>query len=534
MRAALAALQPLLRPASRREGPISLVSRMRAGLAVLAAALALAGLAGLWAARTASEEAEASRASVDRLERARAVEAAFGRYLLRETERRLDGALGPAESREAAVVRGALLDYRRAIEADLSGRGPEGVAAGRFALVRAVALGDLFDRIETEAMLDRARGAAGDPARAARRFLAVIASERDRTFRATVAETVEAAREASDAAHARLDALRRRLIWGGGALGFAALIGAALLGRAFYASLMRPIAGLSAAAEAFGRGDRGARAPAGLPGEFETLGARFNAMAARIESEQSRLETEVAARTADLAEANAGLRRVDQQRRRFFAAVSHELRTPVTVLLGEAQVALRSDAAGDHRAALDRIAASGGFLRRRLDDLLRLARSEDGALALRLGPADLAKAAREAVQSARAYAEAAEARLVIEAVEAAPVRGDPEALKQAALALIDNAVKVSPPGGTVTVSVRRAEGRATLAVSDEGPGFAEGEARTLFAPYAQGAAGRRAGGAGLGLAVVAWIAAQHGGVAEACARSGGGATVSLSLPGAGT
>merc|ERR1739841_4914 len=103
----------------------------------------------------------------------------------------------------------------------------------------------------------------------------------------------------------------------------------------------------------------------------------------RIDSEQDRLRTQVEAATADQARANA------------------ELRPPITVLLGEAQVALKSD--NGHRAALERISASGGFLRRRLDDLLALARSEDGTLQLDRVPFDLADEVTAAVAAARAF-----------------------------------------------------------------------------------------------------------------------------------
>ncbi|WP_333833783.1 sensor histidine kinase [Rubrimonas sp.] len=514
-----------------RTAGLSIVGRLRVALAALICAVALFAALAIWGANAAMREAAAAETAFAQLERARAVEAAFNRYLLRETERRLDGALGPAESREAAALRGALLVFRRAVEADLAARDAAGREAGRARLVQATALANLFERIETEAMLDRARADGADPARSALEFLSLIASERDRSFRAVIAEAVERERAAAAAALARLEALRERLGAAALAMALAGLAAAALFGRAFYRSLLRPIEGLAEAAEAFGAGARDARAPARLPGEFALLGARFDAMAETIDGEQARLEAEVAARTAALEAANAELRRIDGQRRRFFATVSHELRTPVTVLLGEAQVALRGGAGEEGaREALGRIAASGGYLRRRLDDLLRLARSEDGGLSLTLGPCDLSEAGRAAAQAARAYAAAAEVSLDFDAPEAAPAQGDAEALRQAALALIDNAVKLSPPGGTVRVAVANGPDGPSLSVADDGPGFGAGEADALFEPYVQGAAGRRSGGVGLGLAVVRWIAAQHGGAAQAANRPEGGAIVTLRLP----
>ncbi|TVQ58131.1 MAG: HAMP domain-containing protein [Rhodobacteraceae bacterium] len=524
--------EPDAAPPQRGHGP-SIVGRLRWAFMALAGAVALVAALAVWGAGAAQREAAAVEAAFAQLERARAIDAAFNRYLLRETERRLSGEIGPGESHEAAALRGALLAFRRAVEAEMGRANPAAREARRPDLVNAVGLFDLFERVETVSMLDRARGDRAGP-EAARQFLALIASDRDRTFRALIAATVERERAAAEAAFARLAALRERLALAGSGIAVVVLGAAALFARALQQSLLRPIVGLSAAAEAFGAGARGARAPADLTGEFATLGAQFDAMAARIDSEQARLEAEVAARTAELEAANGELRRIDAQRRRFFAAVSHELRTPITVLLGEAQVALRGEPTQDDlRAALDRIAASGGYLRRRLDDLLNLARSEDGALTIARAPCDLGEAARAAVEAATAYAAAQEVALDVDVAGPAPLIGDAEALRQAALALIDNAVKLSPPGGRVRVTVAADDRRAILRVVDAGPGFAEGEAAAAFEAYAQGAAGRRAGGAGLGLAVVRWIAAQHQGVASAMNGPEGGAVVTLSLPRAG-
>ena len=177
--------------------------------------------------------------------------------------------------------------------------------------------------------------------------------------------------------------------------------------------------------------------------------------------------------------------------------------------MGEAQVALKSD--NGHRAALERISASGGFLRRRLDDLLALARSEDGTLQLDRLPFDLADEVTAAVAAARAFAEVNEVALDLLVNGDREVLGDASALRQAVLALIDNAVKFSPPGGRITVRL----GADRLCVSDEGPGFGDTDPMDLFDRYVQGGSGKLRGGTGLGLAIVAWIADHHGARVEA-------------------
>lgn len=505
-----------------------IVARLAVGLGALSLILIAFVTLVVWSGIAARAEMLRAEQSFRQLETARNIEAAFGRYLLAELQRRL--ADGPvAETVEAGAVRKALLGYRRMIGDEIAASGSDAErSAERAELIRAAALGELFEAIETEAVLER-RHHAG-PAARARVFVNQIAGDRDRMFRSILYEIGQDERQEIAEASSALARSRDRAMALGAALGIAFLAGAGFFGASVRTGLLRPIRRLAEAAEAFGRGDRAARAPAGLPGEFHALGARFNEMAEDLAAREIALEAEVAERTAELARANAELRQVDAARRRFFANVSHELRTPVTVLLGEAQLARRigGDAAA-MREALERIQASGGFLRRRLDDLMRLARSEDGAL--QLSPAEITfpDPVREAVELARGYAAASEVTLQGEMSGSVRIHADAEALRQAALALIDNAVKFSPPGGMVTVSTIVGPDRLAFSVSDQGPGF-EGEEAAVLDRYTQESAGRVAGGSGLGLAIARWIAEQHGGTIRAANRPEGGATVTVEIP----
>ncbi|MEM7529748.1 MAG: HAMP domain-containing sensor histidine kinase [Pseudomonadota bacterium] len=507
------------------------------GWALLALAVLIAALGALtiWGVERALEEVAAAERSLVQIESARAMEAEFNRYLLAEIERRLAGGGDPAEHPAAASTRGALLAYRAGVAREIeTARTDEERDAERREMVRASALSTLFETIEAQSMFDRIEGRIFDEGAAARGFVDGIAADRDEAFRQLVAEVLADERVEAVAAFSGLDRLRRRLAWAWGALAVALVAAAAAFTIVFYRRLMRPIAGLAAAAEGLGQGGMGTRVPEALPGELAGLAQRFNVMAARIETEQSRLQAEVAERTAALEAANAELRTIDAARRRFFANASHELRTPVTVLLGEAQLALRS--AGGEREALERIAASGGFLRRRLDDLMRLARSEDGQIALRMGEADLARSVETAVETAKSFAAASEITLELLPPDTGNraanwhLAGDGEALTQAALALIDNAIKFTPPGGSVTVRCIASPGWIGFAVEDTGPGF-EGDASALFDAYAQESGGRAAGGSGLGLSIVRWIVEAHGGKVTAGASTSG-ARVSVSLPAA--
>lgn len=461
--------------------------------------------------------------SLRQLETARILEAAFNRFLL-DLDRGVPEAAGDAGSGSAAGrLRGTLLVHRGIIGEEIAAAPSVAEAdAERAEMVRALRLATLFEDIERKVIFARARQAENGRALTAAGVAGLVAVE-ERAFREILDRIIEDEQQEVAAALAGLEDLRRRYLVLGLALAGGSLSVALALGAAAYGRVLRPINALTRAVEAY-PADATGRAPANLPGEFAVLADRFNRMLGRIETEQERLKEDVDARTADLARANAELTGIDAARRAFFANISHELRTPVTVLLGEAQVALRGQ--GGEREALERIAANGGYLRRRLDDLLSLARSEDGTLALERKPFQLAAAAEQAVGSARSFAAANEARIDFERDGDRALVGDASAMRQAVLALIDNAVKFSPPDGLIRVRVTA----GAVSVSDEGPGFGGGDPMAMFDRYAQGGAGRGAGGAGLGLAIVRWIAEHHGAAVVAANRKNGGATVRLSWP----
>ena len=260
--------------------------------------------------------------------------------------------------------------------------------------------------------------------------------------------------------------------------------------------------------------------------ELQHLAAQFNDMAEAI-------ETQVATRTTALEQANQRLRDIDGRRRLFLSKVSHELRTPVTVMRGEAEVALRRP---EDRAALEdalvHIVDSGQFLHRRLDDLLALAQAEDGALSVAPRPIDLATVLRDAHAMVAPFARSSGIGLQLEAAsDAVPVVGDPDRLRQALVAIIDNGIKFSPPDGMIRLDMRSDGDRARIAISDDGPGIAEADLVRIFDPYFQADVGGSRGGTGLGLALARWIADRHGGqLVAANHRMREGLCVSLTLP----
>ncbi|MEM0923706.1 MAG: HAMP domain-containing protein, partial [Pseudomonadota bacterium] len=266
-----APIQAAPRPAA------SIVTRLGLGFGFLLAVLAAAAVLAVWGFQRSREDLRRAEQSFVQLETMRTVEAAFDRYLLREITRRLGGGGDPAESAEAAALRGALLIYRRQIGAEIATATSDAERdEERSEMIRAAALSDLFETIEAQAMLDRSRGPVFGAADSAQVFLAAIVAQRDAAFRAVIFEVLADERGEARAAFAGLEATRARLILV--ALGLSALlvVSLGLYAWLLHRGLMRPIRALAGAVQSFGEGRMAERAPGGMPGEFSILADGFN------------------------------------------------------------------------------------------------------------------------------------------------------------------------------------------------------------------------------------------------------------------
>ena len=219
-----------------------------------------------------------------------------------------------------------------------------------------------------------------------------------------------------------------------------------------------------------------------------------------------------------------------RRQREFAADASHELRTPLTVIRASVDDLGRhaSEPVASVGSALTDIRDEVDHLTAMVDDLLLLARSDSGAVALERVPVDLGDVASTA---AAALARPATERGVEVLVDPAPadLSGDPARLRQLVMILIDNAIRHSLRGGRVLVRVRVEGPDATLVVEDEGPGIRNEDLPRLFDRFYR-AAGAPGGGTGLGLAIAAWIAERHDGRIEAANRPEGGARFTVRLP----
>jgi signal transduction histidine kinase len=224
------------------------------------------------------------------------------------------------------------------------------------------------------------------------------------------------------------------------------------------------------------------------------------------------------------------LERSFDAQRQFVANASHELRTPLTLERAIMEVTLADPDASQEtlRATCERVLAIGEQQERMIDALLALARSERSLD--RHEPFDLGTIAHEVI--ATRQSEIADRGLQLESVlEDAPTSGDPSLVERLVANLIDNAVRHNTAGGWVSVSTRLGDGRAVLTVSNTGPIVPEGEFERLFRPFQRLGAARtsHSQGHGLGLSIVAAIAAAHSASVRAHPRAGGGLDIEVTF-----
>jgi two-component system sensor histidine kinase CiaH len=220
--------------------------------------------------------------------------------------------------------------------------------------------------------------------------------------------------------------------------------------------------------------------------------------------------------------------RMSLRRQREFAAdASHELRTPLTVIRSSVEYLRRhaDQPVAEVGDALVDIDAEVTSLTSLVEDLLLLARSDSGAISLERIPVDVDEVATDAASAMGKQAAAAGVHLEVDP-EPAPVLGDPARLRQLVTILVDNAIRHTPSGGTVRITIRPG---ATLTVDDAGPGVAEEHRAHVFDRFWQ-APGAPDGGTGLGLAIAKWIAEHHDGTIGVSSSDLGGARFTVTLP----
>ncbi|CAN5258466.1 HAMP domain-containing sensor histidine kinase [soil metagenome] len=283
-----------------------------------------------------------------------------------------------------------------------------------------------------------------------------------------------------------------------------ALVGSAVAGLAGLAITrrgLRPLKRMAAQAEAMGAYDLSQRLPApARHDEIGQLGRTLNRMLERLDA-------------------------VVRHEREFIADASHELRTPLAIARVEIELVREGLVSEPLRQGLTSALEEIDRLATVVEDLILLARADNGAVLDRPQAIDLGALAATTIK--RFATVAAAHRINLAANGAAHVTGDPPAIERALANLVDNALRHTPDGGTIEVAVQqRAEGGA-LVVRDTGTGVDPDLLGTVFDRFTRSKS--RPGGAGLGLSIVAAVAASHGGGVTARNLPGGGLEVTLAV-----
>jgi two-component system, OmpR family, sensor kinase len=300
----------------------------------------------------------------------------------------------------------------------------------------------------------------------------------------------------------------------------AAGIGVALLLLPVLAYLLartalRPVEAVTVTAREMGEGDIAKRLPVANPkDEIGHLTTTINGLLARLEAAFRRREETLS------------------RQRRFAADASHELRTPLTSISGHARMLDEWALEGDKetaRRSVGTIRREAGKMRGLVESLLTLTRGDEGA-PMEVGRYDLGAVGKEATETAR---DAVDGKVSVDFVpieHEVTATFDRERVMQVASILLDNAVKYTPDGGNITVSVGEEDGGVALAVSDTGVGISQDQLPLVFERFYRADSARAEEGVGLGLSIARQIAEAHGGTIKVRSKLGVGSTFVLLLP----
>ena len=227
------------------------------------------------------------------------------------------------------------------------------------------------------------------------------------------------------------------------------------------------------------------------------------------------------------------LERTEAMRRTFVADVSHELRTPIASIAAAAEtLADGGSDEGETAHLLDLIRRQSDRMRELIEDLMDLAEIESGTVEMQRTDVPLARLLEEARGDFSSAASERRISLAVDADTSVVVEGDERRLSQIVRNLVDNAIKFSPDGGTVTLSARPAAEGAVISVADQGPGIPRAEQDRIFQRFYQvdRSRSKTRPGTGLGLAIVKHLVHLHGGAVEVESELGRGSVFRVRLP----
>jgi heavy metal sensor kinase len=293
-------------------------------------------------------------------------------------------------------------------------------------------------------------------------------------------------------------------------VGFPLIVGAAIGGGyLLMRNALRPMDEIATAAERITSRNLNERLPVIPSGdEVERLSVSLNRMMERLEDAFHHIS-------------------------RFSADAAHEIRTPLAIIRGELEDAVHSSAlTAELRETIGSALEEAERLSRIVEQLLEMSRLEAGEMLVERTKFDFAELTRTTVDQMRLLAEEKSLRLRYEGTKPVEIEGDPLRLKQIVVNLVDNAIKYTPPGGSVSVSTFPQDGRVVLEVADTGIGIPKDATSQIFDRFyrVDKARSRQLGGTGLGLAIVKSICTAYNGAVSVKSDEGRGALFRVELP----
>lgn len=255
-----------------------------------------------------------------------------------------------------------------------------------------------------------------------------------------------------------------------------------------------------------------------------------------LQQSNLQLEQRVKERTQELQTALNKLAELNQLKSNFISNVSHELRTPLTHIRGYLDLlneGMLGDLSKEQATALDVMLRSEARLEELIDKMIEFSLEATGQFTLQMKPASICEVVNVALKQARIKAANRPVSLLIDLGENDyQVRMDHEKIQWVIMELMDNAIKFTPPGGSVSITVQKEADFAVLKVKDTGIGISQERLSEIFEPYHQldGSSTRRYGGIGLGLALVKKIIEAHGSEVEVISALDQGTSITFQLP----
>ncbi|NIQ88170.1 MAG: HAMP domain-containing protein [Deltaproteobacteria bacterium] len=209
--------------------------------------------------------------------------------------------------------------------------------------------------------------------------------------------------------------------------------------------------------------------------------------------------------------------------------IAHDLRSPLARIRGAAEMALTTSTSEEHRAFAATMIEDCDRLINIINTMLDIAEAESGAAEITLEEVDIARLTKRACELFEAIAEENSVKITTELPDSCVVYGEARKLQRMVANLLDNALKYTPPEGTVTVSVNADNGQVAISISDTGVGISEDDLPHIFKRFYRCDISRAKGGTGLGLSLVKAIVHSHGGSINATSLPGKGSTFTVTL-----